>query len=59
MRTLTITGEISGFDFPRGIDTHRGLMAVTNYGDNTISIRRIGGRFRRWAPEIRRQLSAA
>ncbi len=52
-------------EFTRDIDvefggyTHRGLMAVTKYGDNTISIRRIGGRFRRWAPEIRRQLSAA
>jgi hypothetical protein len=54
--TVEFTRDI---DVEFGGDTHRGLMAVTKYGDNMISIRRIGGRFRRWAPEIRRQLSAA
>lgn len=31
-------GELSGFDFPHGLDINHGMMAVTNYGSNTIDI---------------------
>jgi hypothetical protein len=39
--TLETRREISGYDFPHGIDINLGLIAVTNYGNNTIDIRRI------------------
>lgn len=37
-------GEIRGFDMPHGIDIRHGLMAVTNYGSNTVEIREMQGR---------------
>lgn len=35
--------DISGYNFPHGIDvdSDSGLLAVTNYGDNSISIRKL------------------
>jgi len=40
---LRLQYDILGFDFPHGIDVHReqNLLAVTNYGSNTISIRNL------------------
>ena len=32
-------GRIEGYDFPHGIDVKFGMLAVTNYGANTIDIR--------------------
>ena len=31
-------GELHGYDFPHGIDVNLGIIAVTNYGNNTITI---------------------
>ena len=39
--TLESIGEIGGYDFPHGIDIDFGLLAVTNYGANTIALRPI------------------
>jgi hypothetical protein len=36
---LQYLGELEGYNFPHGIDVRYGLIAVTNYGNNTISIR--------------------
>jgi len=36
---LQLQGEIDGYNFPHGIDVRHGMIAVTNYGNNTISIR--------------------
>ena len=38
---LNIVGEMSGYDFPHGIDVNFGLVAVTNYGSNSVEIRSI------------------
>jgi hypothetical protein len=39
--TLTLDGELPGYYFPHGIDLMPGLLAVTNYGSNTIVLTRI------------------
>ena len=36
---LQLIGEIGGYNFPHGIDVRYGMIAVTNYGNNTISIK--------------------
>lgn len=36
---LQYLGELRGYNFPHGIDVRYGLIAVTNYGNNTISIK--------------------
>ena len=41
IKTLEVIDEISGYDFPHGIDINYGLLAVTNYGSNTIDIRKL------------------
>jgi hypothetical protein len=35
---LEIIDKIKGFDFPHGIDVYGDLIAVSNYGDNSIEI---------------------
>lgn len=37
--TLDQIGEIGGYDFPHGIDINYGMIALTSYGKNSISIR--------------------
>jgi hypothetical protein len=37
--TLDQIGEIGGYDFPHGIDINYGMIALTSYGNNSISIR--------------------
>jgi hypothetical protein len=39
---LGLVAEIGGYDFPHGVDVHRGsnLLAVTNYGSNSVSVNR-------------------
>jgi len=39
--SLEETGRIDGYDFPHGIDVGFDMLAVTNYGANTIDIRRL------------------
>lgn len=39
---IQIIGEITGFDFPHGIDINGRHMAVTNYGDSSVSVVEIG-----------------
>jgi hypothetical protein len=39
--SLAEIGRIDGYDFPHGIDIRFGMLAVTNYGANTIDIRAI------------------
>lgn len=39
--SLETLHEHVGYDFPHGIDVNHGLLAVTNYGTNTIEVRRI------------------
>jgi hypothetical protein len=41
--TISPTNEISGFDFPHGVDLlpELNLLAVTNYGDNSIVLTRV------------------
>ena len=36
---LSVFGAINGFNFPHGLDAKSGLLAVTNYGLNSVSIR--------------------
>ncbi len=36
--TLDFVGSIEGFNFPHGIDVNHGLMAVSNYGNNTMTL---------------------
>jgi hypothetical protein len=31
-------GEIGSYDFPHGIDINYGMIALTSYGNNSISI---------------------
>jgi hypothetical protein len=42
-RSLACVDAIQGFDFPHGIDIGRGVLAVTNYGSNTLVIRSAPG----------------
>lgn len=35
---LDYFGKIEGFDFPHGLDIYNDLIAVSNYGDNSIQI---------------------
>ena len=37
--TLDQIGEIGSYDFPHGIDINYGMIALTSYGNNSISIR--------------------
>lgn len=37
--TLEQVGEMGGYNFPHGIDINYGMIALTSYGDNSISIR--------------------
>ena len=39
--SLEQTGELTGYTFPHGIDIKYGMIAVTNYGNNTVDIRPI------------------
>ena len=39
--SLDEIGRIDGYDFPHGIDLEFGMLAVTNYGANTIDIRAV------------------
>lgn len=39
--TLSEIGRIDGYDFPHGIDVRFGWLAVTNYGANTIDVRKL------------------
>ncbi len=39
--SLEDLGSIEGYDFPHGIDIKFGMLAVTNYGSNTIDIRAV------------------
>jgi hypothetical protein len=39
--SLTIVGSLEGYDFPHGIDVRFGRIAVSNYGTNTIDLRRV------------------
>lgn len=41
-----IVNKYAGFEFPHGIDVSNGLMAVSNYGTNTIEIRKLGENLR-------------
>jgi hypothetical protein len=36
--TLSIHGKLTGFNIPHGIASRNNLLAVTNYGDNTVKI---------------------
>ena len=36
---LGVAGAINGFNFPHGLAAKYGLLAVTNYGSNSVSIR--------------------
>ena len=38
---LTFDRKITGFSFPHGIDLRDGVLAVTNYGTNSVSIQRV------------------
>ncbi len=37
-RSVEWLGEVTGFDFPHGIDVQGDLLAVTNYGDSTVAL---------------------
>ena len=37
-QTLQNVGDLTGYNFPHGIDVKYGMIAVTNYGNNTITI---------------------
>ena len=37
--TLETVDVIRGYDFPHGVDAAHGLLAVSNYGNNTIDLR--------------------
>jgi len=39
--SFTLDHEISGYNFPHGLDVLSGVLAVTNYGSNTIVLTRI------------------
>jgi len=39
---LDLLDEIGGFDFPHGIDVNYDILAVTNYGSNTVELRTLG-----------------
>lgn len=41
--TLAIVQTIGGFDFPHGIDIGFDLLAVSNYGSNTVELRALAG----------------
>ncbi|MDZ7736246.1 MAG: hypothetical protein U5P41_09205 [Gammaproteobacteria bacterium] len=34
-------GEMIGYDFPHGLDIRDDLLAVSNYGDNSVVINRL------------------
>ena len=36
--TLSIQDKLTGFNFPHGVALRNNLLAVTNYGDNTVKI---------------------
>ena len=38
---LVFDRNIEGYDFPHGLDVGHDLLAVTNYGDNTIDMKRL------------------
>ncbi|MEH6551793.1 MAG: hypothetical protein V7744_17595 [Pseudomonadales bacterium] len=37
--TLEPSGHYENYDFPHGIDVNHGIIAVTNYGSNTVELR--------------------
>ncbi len=39
---LDVLDEIGGYDFPHGIDVNYDILAVTNYGSNTVELRTLG-----------------
>lgn len=40
-QNLNETTQIKGFDFPHGCDTRFNILAVTNYGNNTVTLSKI------------------
>ena len=40
--SLDLLDEIGGYDFPHGIDVNYDILAVTNYGSNTVELRTLG-----------------
>jgi len=40
-KNLDLLDDLTGYDFPHGIDVKHGLIAVTNYGSNNIVIKSI------------------
>jgi WD40 repeat protein len=40
-QTLQDVGDLTGYNFPHGIDVNYGMIAVTNYGNNTIIIKHL------------------
>jgi len=41
-KNLNLLDEICGYDFPHGIDVNYNILAVTNYGSNTVELRALG-----------------
>ncbi|HUO44246.1 MAG TPA: hypothetical protein VMT94_04965 [Burkholderiales bacterium] len=41
-QNLDLLEEIGGYDFPHGIDVRYDILAVTNYGSNTVELRTLG-----------------
>jgi len=39
--TLSVRQKVVGFDFPHGLDVRDGVLAVTNYGDASVRLRRL------------------
>lgn len=39
--SLKSTNEMHGYSFPHGLDVNHGIIAVTNYGNNTVELRRL------------------
>lgn len=52
--SLNVIGEIDGFDLPHGIDVRNGLLAVTNYGRNSVTIQRLESRRTGFLATLRR-----
>jgi len=40
-RSLEPTGDLWGYTFPHGLDANFGIIAVTNYGNNTLSLKKL------------------
>lgn len=42
--TLELLGTLEGYDFPHGLDIRFGMLAVTNYGRNDVTLRPLASR---------------